>query len=68
MCAVLRTLQAVHICIHNRQFFLQSIFQEIHIGIEISANDFLDGKSELVSPLEDAISDLCVLEEIKAKY
>jgi hypothetical protein len=31
-----------------------------------NAVDYLDGNSELVSPLEDAISDLRALEEIKA--
>ncbi|MBR4322409.1 Gfo/Idh/MocA family oxidoreductase [Treponema sp.] len=35
-------------------------------GMIQNAVDFLDGQSELVSPLEDAISDLRVLEEIKA--
>lgn len=35
-------------------------------GMIQNAVDFLDGNSELVSPLEDAISDLRVLEEIKA--
>lgn len=37
-------------------------------GMIQNAVDFLDGNSELVSPLEDAISDLKVLEEIKAKF
>ena len=37
-------------------------------GMVQNAVDFLDGQSELVSPLEDAISDLKVLEEIKAKF
>ena len=37
-------------------------------GMVQNAVDFLDGESELVSPLEDAISDLRVLEEIKAKF
>ncbi len=37
-------------------------------GMIQNAVDFLDGKSELVSPLEDAISDLRVLEEIKAGF
>ena len=36
-------------------------------GMVQNAVDFLDGESELVSPLEDAISDLRALEEIKAK-
>ncbi|MBQ8679355.1 MAG: Gfo/Idh/MocA family oxidoreductase [Treponema sp.] len=35
-------------------------------GMIQNAVDFLDGQSELVSPLEDAISDLRALEEIKA--
>lgn len=35
-------------------------------GMIQNAVDFLDGQSELVSPLEDAISDLKVLEGIKA--
>ena len=35
-------------------------------GMIQNAVDFLDGSSELVSPLEDAISDLRALEEIKA--
>ena len=35
-------------------------------GMIQNAVDFLDGTSELVSPLEDAIADLKVLEEIKA--
>ncbi|WP_407426804.1 Gfo/Idh/MocA family protein [Treponema sp.] len=33
-----------------------------------NAVDFLDGESELVSPLEDAIADLRTLEEIKAHF
>lgn len=37
-------------------------------GMIQNAVDFLDGTSELVSPLEDAISDLHVLEDIKAKF
>ena len=37
-------------------------------GMIQNAVDFLDGQSELVSPLEDAISDLKVLEEIKAAF
>ncbi|MBR4600282.1 MAG: Gfo/Idh/MocA family oxidoreductase [Treponema sp.] len=37
-------------------------------GMIQNAVDFLDGTSELVSPLEDAISDLKVLEEIKAAF
>lgn len=37
-------------------------------GMIQNAVDFLDGQSELVSPLEDAISDLKVLEEIKARF
>ena len=37
-------------------------------GMVQNAVDFLDGQSELVSPLEDAIADLKVLEEIKAKF
>ena len=37
-------------------------------GMVQNAVDFLDGESELVSPLEDAISDLRVLEEIKGKF
>ena len=37
-------------------------------GMVQSAVDFLDGQSELVSPLEDAISDLKALEEIKAAF
>lgn len=37
-------------------------------GMIQNAVDFLDGNSGLVSPLEDAISDLKVLEEIKAKF
>lgn len=37
-------------------------------GMIQNAVDFLDGTSELVSPLEDAISDLKVLEDIKAKF
>lgn len=37
-------------------------------GMIQNAVDFLDGKSELISPLEDAISDLRILEEIKAKF
>lgn len=36
-------------------------------GMVQNAVDFLDGTSEQVSPLADAISDLRVLEEIKAK-
>ena len=36
-------------------------------GMIQNAVDFLDGQSELVSPLEDAISDLRALEEIKAE-
>lgn len=35
-------------------------------GMIQNAVDFLDGQSELISPLEDAISDLKVLEGIKA--
>ncbi len=35
-------------------------------GMVQNAVDFLDGESELVSPLEDAVRDLKVLEEIKA--
>lgn len=37
-------------------------------GMIQNAVDFLDGTSELVSPLEDAICDLKVLEEIKAAF
>ncbi len=37
-------------------------------GMIQNAVDFLDGTSELVSPLEEAISDLKVLEEIKAAF
>ncbi|MBQ0051290.1 MAG: Gfo/Idh/MocA family oxidoreductase [Treponema sp.] len=37
-------------------------------GMVQNAVDFLEGKSELVSPLKDAIKDLQVLEEIKAKF
>ncbi len=37
-------------------------------GMIQNAVDFFDGESELVSPLEDAISDLKVLEEIKANF
>ncbi|WP_294428465.1 Gfo/Idh/MocA family oxidoreductase [uncultured Treponema sp.] len=37
-------------------------------GMIQNAVDFLDGKSELVSPLEDATADLKVLEEIKAGF
>lgn len=37
-------------------------------GMIQNAVDFLDGQSELVSPLEDAIRDLKVLEEIKAAF
>ncbi|MBQ9205223.1 MAG: Gfo/Idh/MocA family oxidoreductase [Treponema sp.] len=36
-------------------------------GMVQNAVDFLDGESELVSPLDDAIADLKVLEEIKEK-
>ena len=37
-------------------------------GMIQNAVDFLDGQSELVSPLEDAIADLKVLDEIKARF
>lgn len=37
-------------------------------GMIQNAVDFLDGESELVSPLEDAIADLKVLEEIKVNF
>lgn len=37
-------------------------------GMVQNAVDFLDGKTELVSPLDDAISDLAVLEEIKETF
>ena len=37
-------------------------------GMVQNAVDFLDGNSELVSPLEDAIADLRALEEIKAQF
>ena len=37
-------------------------------GMVQNAVDFLDGASELVSPLDDAIADLKVLEEIKEKF
>ena len=37
-------------------------------GMVQNAVDFLDGKSGLVSPLEDALADLEVLEEIKANF
>lgn len=37
-------------------------------GMIQNAVDFLDGTSELVSPLEDAIADLKVLEDIKLKF
>ena len=37
-------------------------------GMIQNAVDFLDNQSELVSPLEDAISDLKVLEEIKQNF
>ena len=37
-------------------------------GMVQNAVDFLNGESELVSPLEDAISDLKVLEEIKETF
>lgn len=37
-------------------------------GMIQNAVDFLNGESELVSPLEDAIADLKILEEIKASF
>ncbi|MCR4822171.1 MAG: Gfo/Idh/MocA family oxidoreductase [Treponema sp.] len=37
-------------------------------GMIQNAVDFLNGQSQLVSPLEDAIADLKVLEEIKAAF
>lgn len=37
-------------------------------GMIQNAVDFLDGASDLISPLSEAIADLKVLEEIKAKF